>query len=495
MSETEITITSKEQERDLSSVNRLGTGNILTLVIEFAIPAIVGMVVNGAYNLIDSVFLGHGAGEIGLSTLTIATPTMTIFLGIAMLIGAGGNALCALRLGEGKHEEAERILGNTTMLSIVISLVIAVLVHIPFCMDALLNISSATDDVRPYAAIFIQIISIGCVFQIVGMGLNNFIRTCGAPNYALATMVVGAVVCTILNAVFVLWLGWGVVGSAFATIIGQAVSCITVVWYFVKTPHAPLVLRRMCLRLDPKLVRGIFIMGSAPCLVQLGGALCQFVMNIVLVKYGSLDPIGANNALAAVGVVQRIGTFVVLPMIGVSVAIQPLLGFNYGAKLWKRVSKTLNVGIVMAMTIGSVLWVLLMVFAPEVATFFGIMDESLIAFTAFVMRVDLILLPFIGYQIVGANYFQATGQPVKSVILTMSRQILFLVPLFFILPEVLPHFVPVLDSLDAVYFCMPSADFLAIFTTLAFLYIEKRRLNARALECDEQTPHKEAVCQ
>ena len=494
MAKKEMIETADDQERDLSSVNRLGTGNILTLVIEFAIPAIAGMVVNGAYNLIDSVFLGHGAGEIGLSTLTIATPTMTIFLGIAMLIGAGGNALCALRLGEGKHEEAERILGNTTMLSILISLFIAICVHIPFCMDALLTISSATDDVRPYATIFIQIISVGCVFQIVGMGLNNFVRTCGAPNYALITMVIGGVVCTVLNALFVLVLGWGVVGSALATVAGQAVSCVAVVWYFIKTPHAPLVLKRAYLHLDRKIVRSIFIMGSAPCLVQLGGALCQFVLNVVLVKYGSLDPIGANNALAAVGVVQRIGTFVVLPMIGVSVAIQPLLGFNYGAKLWRRVSKTLNVGIVMAMAIGAILWVLLMVFAPEVATFFGIKDESLVTFTAFVMRVDLIFLPFIGFQIVGANYYQATGQPVKSVILTLSRQILFLIPLFFILPEVLPYVVPFLDSLDAVYFCMPSADFLAIFTTLAFLIVEKRRLRARAHADEQLAMHKEALC-
>ncbi|MFR4802085.1 MAG: MATE family efflux transporter [Eggerthellaceae bacterium] len=173
-------------------VNRMGTGSIPKLVVEFAIPAILGMVVNGAYNLIDSVFLGHGAGEMGLSAITVASPTMTIFLALAMLIGAGGNALCALRLGEGKHDEAEHILGNTATLGVIVSVALAVLAHIPFVVEPLLDLSSATEAVRPYAREFIQIISLGCVFQVVGMGLNNFIRTTGAPNRALVTMLIGA---------------------------------------------------------------------------------------------------------------------------------------------------------------------------------------------------------------------------------------------------------------------------------------------------------------
>lgn len=463
-------------------VGRMGTASIPKLAVEFAIPAILGMVVNGAYNLIDSVFLGHGAGEIGLSAITVASPTMTIFLALAMLIGAGGNALCALRLGEGKHDEAEHILGNTAMLAVVASVILAVLAHIPFVVEPLLTLSSATDTVRPYARDFIQIVSLGCVFQIVGMGLNNFIRTAGAPNRALVTMLIGAVGCTIFNAIFVLWWGWGVAGSAWATICGQAISCATVIWYFTKTPGVPLRLRRRYFGLKAKLVRGILSLGAASFAVQAAGAIVNFFINFMLVKYGSLDPIGADDALASVGVVQRIGMFVILPLIGVSIAIQPLLGFNYGAKLWDRVKTTLKVGSVGATVMGTLMWVAIMLFAPQIVGFFGIKEQSLVDFTAFALRVDLIFLPLIGFQIVGANYFQATGQPVKSIILSLTRQILFLVPLLFILPETLPSIAPMLDSLDAVYFAVPLADFLAVFTVVVFVVVEMRVLNRRSAE-------------
>lgn len=469
-------------EAGAERISRMGTGNIRRLTAEFAVPAILGMLVNGAYNLIDSIFLGHGAGEIGLSAITVATPTMSIFLALAMLVGAGGNALCALKLGEGNHEEAERSMGNTTMLALILSAVIAIGAHVPFIIEPLLDLSSATDTVRPYAREFIQIISLGCVFQVLGMGLNNFIRTAGAPNRALVTMLIGAIGCTVFNAVFVLWLGWGVAGSAWATVCGQAISCASVIWYFTRTPHVPIRLHLRFLPLRRKMVGSILALGAASFAVQAGGAVVNFFINFMLVKYGALDPIGADNALASVGVVQRIGMFVILPLIGMSIAIQPLLGFNYGAKLFARVKKTLSVGTWGATIIGTVLWVLILVFAPQIVGFFGIKEPVLVDFTAFALRVDLIFLPFIGFQIVGSNYFQATGQPAKSIILSLTRQILFLVPLLFILPECLPIIAPMLDSLDAVYFAVPMADFLAIFTTAVYIWHEVRRLNRKISE-------------
>lgn len=463
-------------------VARMGTGNIPKLVVEFAIPAILGMIVNGAYNLIDSIFLGHGAGEIGLSAITVATPTMTIFLALAMLIGAGGNSLCALRLGEGKHDEAERILGNTFSLGVLVSLALAIAAHVPFLLDPLLSFSSATDAVRPYAADFLRIISLGCVFQVVGMGLNNFIRTTGAPNRALVTMLVGAIACTVFNAVFVLWWGLGVAGSAWATVCGQAISCATVLWYFTKTPGVPLRLHWRCMPIQGKLARSILALGMASFAVQAGAAVVNFAINFVLVKYGASDPIGADNALASIGVVMRVGMFVILPLIGMSIAVQPLLGFNCGAKLWSRVRKTLDVGMVGATVMATVMWVAIMAFAPQIVGFFGIKDPVLVDFSAFALRVDLIFLPVIGFQIVGSNYFQATGQPTKSIVLSLTRQILFLVPLLFIMPEVLPGMVPFLDSLDAVYFATPLADLLAVVVTAVFVMREMRKLKARMRE-------------
>ena len=229
----------KNPGRD-SKVSRMGTASIPRLITEFAIPAILGMVVNGAYNVVDSIFLGQAMGEIGLSAATVANPIMIVFMAISMLIGNGGNALAALRLGEGRRVDAEISLGNTVLLSMVVSAIVGIAALNPAILDSLLTLSSATDDVRPYARAFLQIICFGFIFQCIGMGVNNFIRTAGAPNRALVTMLIGLVVSTALNYLFVLRLGWGVEGSALATIIGQAASCAAVLWYFVFTRNVPL---------------------------------------------------------------------------------------------------------------------------------------------------------------------------------------------------------------------------------------------------------------
>ncbi len=203
---------------------RMGTAPIPKLIVEFAVPSVVGMVVNGSYNLIDSIFLGNAVGEMGLSVVTVANPIMIVFMALAMLVGNGGNALAALRLGAGNRDAAERALGNVIGLSLLLAVVVAAVALNPAFLDWLLTASSATDEVRPQARVFIQILCFGFVFQCIGMGVNNFIRTAGAPARALGTMVIGLVAATAFNFLFVIVLGWGVAGSAIATIAGTACS-------------------------------------------------------------------------------------------------------------------------------------------------------------------------------------------------------------------------------------------------------------------------------
>ncbi|MCH4220851.1 MAG: MATE family efflux transporter [Eggerthellaceae bacterium] len=459
-----------------TKVNRMGTGSLPRLITEFAVPSIIGMLVNGAYNVIDSIFLGQAMGSIGLAAATAANPIMILFVAVAMLVGNGGNALAALRLGEGSRVEAERSLGNTVMLSIIISVVIAILAYVPFCIDSLLSLSSATPEVWDYARTFIQIISVGFIFQCIGMGVNNFIRTAGAPNRALITMVVGAVFCVIFNYLFVMVLGMGIAGSALATVCGQAVSCGCVLWYFIMTKNVPLKLHIRYMSLKAKIVGLIVSLGFASFAVQAGMAVVNFVLNALLVKYGAMNPLGSDAALASIGVVQRIAMFTVLPLIGVSIAIQPLLGYNYGAHLFARVKKTLWYGIAGATVLAVFMWALVHIFGTQIVAIFGIADKDLSDFTVFAMEVQLLLLPFVGFQIVGSNYFQATGQPIKSIFLTLSRQIIFLIPLYLLLPDILPVLFPQFTSLDALYFAVPMADFLSIFTTLIFVLWEGRRI-------------------
>ncbi len=286
----------KRTGRD-DKVSRMGTASIPRLIVEFAIPSILGMLVNGAYNVIDSVFLGQAMGEIGLATATVAMPIMTVFMAIAMLVGNGGNALAALRMGEGNRVEAERSLGNTVCLSLVFAVIVAVLIHVPACVNGLLSVSGATAEDWEYARSFIQIISLGFVFQCIGMGVNNFIRTAGAPNRALGTMIIGAVSCTVFNFLFVMVLGWGVQGSALATVCGQAISCATVLWYFIVTKNVPMKLHLHYLPLHLRTVRLILSLGLASFAVQAGMAVVNFVLNNLLNMYGAMSRWGPKGRL------------------------------------------------------------------------------------------------------------------------------------------------------------------------------------------------------
>ena len=454
-------------------VLRMGTASIPRLITEFAIPSVVGMLI---YAIIDSVFLGHAVGEIGLSAMTVANPIMIVFMAIAMLIGNGGNALAALRLGEGKRDDAERALGNVVSLSLVAAVIVLVIGWNPALVSWVLDLASATPEVRPYAQTFIQILCAGFILQCIGLGVNNFIRTCGAPNRALGTMVIGLVGSVAFNALFVLALGWGVMGSALATVLGWACSCLAVLQYFCLRSDVPMRLRLPAMRLSFSMDRTILAFGLPSFCVQAGMAIVNFVINFQLVKYGALTPIGADDALAAIGVVQRIGQFSVMPLIGIAIALQPLLGFNYGAHNVNRVRKTLWYGIGAASSISVLMFIIVEVFAVPIAHAFGISHDGLVDFTAFAIRVQFLMLPFVGFQIVSSNYFQATGQPAKSVFLTLTRQILFLVPLLYLMPVVLPQLFPQFTGLDALYFAAPVADFLSIFTTAVFVAWEMARL-------------------
>lgn len=459
-----------------AKITRMGSGSIPKLVAEFAIPSVCGMLVNAAYNLISSMFLGQAMGELGLSVATAANPTMIVFLALSMLVGMGGNALCALRLGEGRHDKAEQTLGNTVTLCVIVWIIVMAMAMCPPIINALLTISSATGDVRPYAQIYIQILSVGVIFQCIGAGVNNFIRTAGAPNRALLTMVIGAVSCAAFNYLFVMVLGWGVPGSALATVCGQMISCATVLWYFTMTKKSPLKLRLRNMKPDGSTIGKILKLGLASFAVQAAAAVVNFVINYVLVTYGAASSIGAENALASIGVVQRLGMFSVMPIIGISAAIQPLLGFNYGARKIDRVRTTLKWGIGAATCLGVFFWLILHLFPNQIVGLFGISDEHLLAFTVTALTVWMVMLPFVGFQIVCANYFQATGQPMKSTLLSLTRQVIFLIPMLLILPALLPSFITGMEGIDGIYFATPVADFAAIFTTAIVMLPELKRL-------------------
>lgn len=474
---TEEAITEGE-ERQALSTDRLGAKSILKLLLEFSIPAIIMMTFNALYNIVDAVFLGQAIGDTGIAVTTLAFPVMILLMGLSALAGQGGNALAAIQLGEDKIEEVERTLGNTVTLLLVIAGIIAV-AGILF-IDPILALVGTTSDLHDQGKAFIQILMVGFVFQCIGMGANNFLRTEGKPMLALGTSVLGTVVCIIMNYLLVMVMGLGVSGSALATIIGQGVGGVPVIWYLSRGKDAPFHLKVSRMKPDFRLWGTILSLGLASFIMQVANAVINAILNQTLAYYGALDPIGASGALAAIGVASRVNGIAFMPAIGVLMGAQTLIGYNYGARKWKRVLKSFWLGALFATIILTTFFVLIHIIPGPIVRLFGV-EGDLEQFCIYALQVMTAVFPLVGFQMMSSNYFQSTGQPLKASLLSLTRQVLFLIPLLIILPMYLPNFLDV-TSLQAVCFTYPVADVLSVVTTSAFIIPEIIKLNRRAKE-------------
>ena len=473
-----------------AQVNRMGTVKISKLLAEFAIPSIVAMTVNGLYNIIDSIFMGHGVGEVGLATATVSAPLMVLAMALAMLIGIGGNALVALRLGEGKKQDAERILGLSLSLVIIVGLLSTGVILV--FMDPVLRLSGATPDIWDSCHAFLRIIAVGMVFQFLSMGFNNFIRTAGNPARALYTMLAGVIVATFLNWLFVLQMGLGVEGSALATIIGQFISAAMVMYYFIFSKKAPFHLKLKNLPVNLRLTARILALGSASFVLQIAMAATNVILNHLLTQYGAGSPIGADGALAAIGVVSRVAMLTFFPIMGIATAVQPLIGFNFGALNYERVKKAFWAALIWILSFGTAFWIVVRIFPAQIAMLFGVSGD-LLAFTAGAIQVQLFMIPVMGLQALAVNFFQSTAQPVKSLVLSLTRQIIFMIPLLFILPIVLPMISPHFISLDGLYWAYPICDITSAVTASLMMRREFKHINKRITQQRQEDAAAEAA--
>ena len=462
-----------EDAEGTAKVLRMGTAPVGRLLFEFGVPAIISVVFSALYNIIDSIFLGQAMGEIGLAATTVAAPPMTIMLAICVIAGAGGNALAAILLGEKKHAEAEETLGNTMLLMILFAIPVAIIAT--FFLDPFLILVGATDVTLPYARLFMQIIAYGFLLNNIAFGIQNFMRTAGSPWQALGSSILGTVVCIGLNALFVLVWKWGVAGSATATILGQAASSVWVLWYFTLNKRSPFKLRAKYLKPDWQLCRRILTLGLAPFALQCAAAVTQVVANSTLAALGAMDPIGTDGALASIGVIVKIIMFAVFPAMGVAIAAQPILGFNIGARKFDRVKRCLYDALGTATVILTIFFIIIHVWPQQLVSLFGV-ESSLLDFSIAALQIATIFMPITGIQMIGSNYFQATGQPMKSTILSLTRQFIFLLPMYFLAPMIFPQIFGV-SNLMGFSFAFPVADILSVIFCGIFLIVEIRRLN------------------
>lgn len=438
---------------------RMGQEKIGSLLWKFSLPAIIAMLVNALYNVIDRIFVGQGVGSIAIAATTVAFPVMLINMAVGMLIGIGATALISIRLGERKKEEAEKVAGNAISVIIMLSLALTV-IYLLFA-DPILMLFGADQEILPYARDFTHIIMLGSVFGAIAFGINNFIRAEGNPRVAMMTQLVGTLINVVLNYLFIFKLGLGIKGSALATISGQAVSAVWVMTYFLSgRSHLRIRLKNLIPRIP--IIMKIIAIGSAPFAMQLAVSVQQTILNKTVMT------LGGNLALSAVGIMMSIGTLFLMPIIGFSQGAQPLIGFNYGAREFQRVKETLKKAVIAATCYAFIGYLVIRIWPNQIVGLFSKGNTDLTALTTQAMLVFFLLLPFIGFQVLCSSYFQAIGRPLQSMILSLSRQVLFFIPLLLLLPSIW--------GIEGVWLTAPIADVCSVVLTGTMIFFEMKRL-------------------
>lgn len=446
----------------MDHTKQLGEARVSQLLLKFSIPAITGMMVNALYNVVDRIFIGQGIGRMGIAGLTVAFPLMTVMMALAMLIGLGATALISIRLGEQRHEEAELIVANAMVCLIGIALIVTTFALI--FIDPLLMLFGASKAVLPYARDYMRIILYGEIFMSIGFGMNHFIRAEGNSKIAMFTMLLGAVANTILDPIFIFSFGWGIKGAAWATIISQAAAAAWVLSYFLRR-KSHLKIHTKNLKLKLPVVRDIMAIGSAPFLMQMAASVIGVILNNSLARYGG------DLAISAMGIVNSVTMFFLMPLFGINQGAQPIIGYNYGAEKFDRVKEALKLAIVAATLVVSVGFAVVHLFSESLVLLFSKNDPELIALSSRAMRIFLIMLPIIGFQIVGANYFQAVGKPRQALILSLSRQVVLLIPALLFLPSFF--------GLNGVFYAGPVSDFGSSVITGLWLFYELKHLDQK----------------
>lgn len=441
---------------------QLGEERIGTLLIKFSIPAIIGMLVNAMYNIVDRIFVGNGIGKLAIAATTVAFPISSIIMAFGMLIGIGAGATISIKLGQKKGEEAEKILGNAFVLLIIVSIAVTA-VGLIF-LKPLLILFGASAEVLPLATQFTSIILAGALLQNIGFGLNNLIRAEGSPKIAMYTMLIGAALNFALNPLFIFVFQLGISGSALATIVSQAVCSVWVLIYFTKGKSL-LKLKRSTFSIQMHIVRQIISIGLSPFLMQIAASVVTILLNNSLLTYGG------DNAIAAMGIINSVAMLILMPIFGINQGSQPIIGYNYGAKNFKRVKDALKLAVAAATVVSTTGFILVQVFPRAIISVFKRGDIALMDIGARGLRIYLMMLPIIGFQIVCSNYFQAVGKAKISIFLSLLRQVVVLLPLVLILPRIL--------QLNGVWIAGPTADFIASIMTGIFLLIELRQLNEK----------------
>lgn len=433
--------------------NRMGTDPVGKLLLRFALPVVTGMLITRLYVLVDGMFVGQAVGTVGIAATTMAMPFVTLLSALVMLIGDGGTAVMALRLGEKRLDEAPRVLGNALFMLIAAAVVLALIV--PWILDPLLEALGATGEVLEQARIYLLITVFGTFSLGFSLGIDTFLRAMGFPNRTLLVQVAGALANIALDYLFVIVFGWGVAGAAWATVLGQLVAMgITVAFLFSR--DMPFRLKLSDCRPSLSLVGRITVLGMPSFIVRGSDALLNIVLNVLIVGYGATTLIGSDDALAVAGAASRVTQFVMVVAIGIAVGARPLFGFNYGAGNHERVIALAKQAILSGTVCLSAIWLFIELWPGALMGLFGFEAQTQ-EFAEWVLRVTLFALPILMIRVTGTNFFQGTGQATKAIVLTFVQQIVLLLPFMLAAPFTLPPLFGC-GELESVFIATLAAD-------------------------------------
>lgn len=444
----------------------LGQEPIGRLLVRMAVPATIAMGVNALYNLVDTIFIGRGVGSLAIGGVGIAFPVQILIVAVALLVGLGSASVISRMMGRGDEERAARAVGNALLMIFILASALAGLGLV--FMEPLLSVLGSTEDIRGYAREYLSVILPGAPFLATAIASTHIVRSEGRAKTAMIIMLIGAGLNIILDPIFIFVLGLGVRGAATATIIAQFTSFLFAMgFYFSGSSAVPVRLRHIRLQWD--VIPEVTALGMAAFVRQFGQSFFIIIVNNALRAFGD------EIAISAFGVINKLLLFALMPLIGVAQGFQPIAGYNYGARNMARVRSAVRVSNAVAISVAMFYFALVMLF-PR--TIFGIFtqDPELIEVGSRAMRIVLIAIPLLGMQIIGAVFFQAVGKAGPALILSMSRQIILLIPLVLILPQFF--------GVTGVWASFPAADLVATAVTLVWLQFEMRKLHI--IGCEEE---------
>lgn len=445
----------------------LGSESIGKLLIQYSVPAIIASVATSLYNIVDSIFIGQGVGTMAISGLAITFPLMNLVIAFCVFIAAGGAAISSIYLGQKDYGRATNVLSNVIKLSFIHSLVFGGLSLL--FLDDILYFFGATDATIKYAREFMRVILYGTPISYIFIVLNNLMRATGYPRKAMLSALLSVFVNVILAPIFIFVLNWGIAGAAFATVCGQGVSLVWHVFHF-RAKSSFVHFDKEHNKFSRTIIKNVYSIGLSPFLMNVCACIVVIFINKALLETGGEK---GELAVGAYGIVNRVGMLFVMIVFGITQGMQPILGYNYGANKWERVKRTLNIGFIVGILVTTMGLIVAELIPRQISTLFAT-DETLIAISTTGFRISFMFFAVIGGQIVIQNFFQSIGKPMISIFLSLTRQLLFLIPTLLIFPKIW--------GVKGVWTSLAVSDMLAFIVAIITLIVILRRKNRNLIQ-------------